>query len=53
MSTRIDRQWEKEGKRGGTMRFVLVVNEFRDERGELVAEQRSTLVQTSKAAKEG
>ena len=53
VSTRIDRQWEKEGKRGGTMRFVLVVNEFRDERGELVAEQRSTLVQTSKAAKEG
>jgi hypothetical protein len=42
--------YEKEGKRGGTMRFTEVVTEFRDASGVLVAESRSTTIETSKAA---
>ncbi|MFI6284200.1 MaoC family dehydratase N-terminal domain-containing protein [Streptomyces sp. NPDC051018] len=43
--------YEKPGKRGGSMRFGVVVTEFRDEKGTLVAEARSTLVETEKAPK--
>lgn len=51
VSTRIGDQWEKEGKRGGTMRFAQVINEFRDPSGRLVAEQRSVLVETARPPK--
>ena len=34
----VDEVYEKEGKRGGTMRFAEIVTEFRDETGKLVAE---------------
>jgi N-terminal half of MaoC dehydratase len=50
--TRIDRVYEKEGRRGGTMIFVEAVTEFRDVEGRLVAESRSTLIETSRAATE-
>jgi hypothetical protein len=43
--------YEKPGLRGGTMRFGVVVTEFRDEQGTLVAECRSTLIETEKAPK--
>jgi hypothetical protein len=46
---RIDRVYEKEGKRGGTMTFVEMVTEYRDESGGLVAESRSTVIETSQA----
>ena len=46
---RIDRLYEKEGKRGGTMTFVEVVTEYRDAGGALVAESRSTIIETSQA----
>ena len=36
--TRVDKVYEKEGKRGGTMRFAETVTEFRDPAGKLVAE---------------
>jgi hypothetical protein len=42
-------RYEKEGRRGGTMRFAVLVAEFRDESGHLVAEQRSTVVETGQA----
>ena len=45
---RIDRVYEKEGKRGGTMTFAELVTEFCDEAGNLVAESRSTIIETSK-----
>src|SRR5207248_2559579 len=45
VDTRTESRWEKEGKRGGTMRFARVVNEFRDAAGTLVAEQRSVVVE--------
>jgi hypothetical protein len=44
--TRVDDIYEKEGKRGGTMKFVVTVQEFRDERGNLVVESRSTAIET-------
>jgi N-terminal half of MaoC dehydratase len=40
--------YEKEGRRGGTLTFVVMVTEFRDEAGKLVAEARSTGVETAK-----
>jgi hypothetical protein len=46
---RIDRVFEKEGKRGGRMTFVEVVTEYRDPYGVVVAESRSTVIETSQA----
>ena len=51
--TRVDDIYEKEGKRGGTMTFVQTVQEFRDEAGDLVAEMRSTAIETGKPPTEG
>ena len=48
VSTRLGDQYEKEGKRGGTMRFIVVLNEFRTAGGELVAVQRTTIVETAR-----
>ncbi|HTK67678.1 MAG TPA: MaoC family dehydratase N-terminal domain-containing protein [Pseudonocardia sp.] len=39
----------KAGRRGGELVFTTLVTEYRDESGELVAEVRQTLVETSKA----
>jgi hypothetical protein len=50
---RIDRVYEKDGKRGGTMTFVEVVTEYRDDSGALVAESRSTIIETSQAPSGG
>jgi hypothetical protein len=46
---RIDRVYEKAGKRGGTMTFVETVTEYRDTSGALVAEARSTVIETGQA----
>ena len=51
VSSRLGDQWEKEGKRGGKMRFAKIVTEYRDESGTLVAEQRTTLLETAKPPK--
>jgi N-terminal half of MaoC dehydratase len=45
--------YEKEGKRGGTMTFVVTVQEFHDEAGNLVAEMSSTAIETGKPPTEG
>lgn len=47
---RIEDRYEKQGRRGGTMRFFIIVTEFRTPDGELVAEARSTVIETSQAA---
>jgi hypothetical protein len=47
--TRVDRIYQKEGRRGGTMTFVETVTEFRDPQGTLVAEARSTAIETGQA----
>jgi hypothetical protein len=50
--SRIDKLYEKEGRRGGTMEFTEIVTEFKDGSGRVVAESRSTTIVTSKAAGE-
>ena len=50
VQTRVADIYEKEGKRGGTMTFVVTVSEFRDESGTLVAEAKSTAIETGKPA---
>jgi hypothetical protein len=45
--SRIAEIYEKEGRRGGTMTFVVMVTEFRDDRGRVVAESRLTGVETA------
>jgi hydroxyacyl-ACP dehydratase HTD2-like protein with hotdog domain len=47
--TRVDKIYEKEGRRGGTMTFVETVTEFRDPDGTVVAEARSTAIETGQA----
>jgi acyl-coenzyme A thioesterase PaaI-like protein len=51
-TSRIVDEYEKEGKRGGTMRFVVSETEFRDQSGEVVAYSRGTSIVTSKATTE-
>ncbi len=50
VQTRVADIYEKEGKRGGTMTFVVTLTEFRDPTGTLVAEARSTAIETGKPA---
>lgn len=47
--TRIERIYEKHGRRGGTMQLAELVTEYRDESGALVAESRSTVIETGPA----
>ncbi|SHN18038.1 FAS1-like dehydratase domain-containing protein [Cryptosporangium aurantiacum] len=46
---RIVDRYEKPGRRGGQMRFAVVVTEYRDESGELVAEARATYIERAAA----
>jgi hypothetical protein len=47
VSDQIVDRYEKPGKRGGMMRFAVVVTEYRSEDGALVAEARKTLIETA------
>lgn len=47
---RVEDTYEKQGRRGGTMQFIVVLTEFRTPDGELVAESRATVIETSQAA---
>jgi hypothetical protein len=51
--SRIESVYSKEGKRGGKLTFAVMVTEFRDESGRLVAEARLTGVETEKAPEGG
>ncbi len=51
--TRVDKIYEKEGKRGGTMTFVETVAEFRDADGRLRVECRSTAIETGRPPESG
>jgi len=46
--TRVEEIYEKEGKKGGTMTFVVNVTDFHDADGQLVAQSRSTAIETGK-----
>jgi hypothetical protein len=49
---RIDNVYSKQGKRGGSMNFTEVVTEYRDSLGALVAESRTTTIETSQSTQE-
>lgn len=49
-TSRVIDSYEKEGKRGGTMQFVVSETQFADANGEVVAYSRGTSIVTSKAA---
>jgi len=51
--SRIAEIHEKEGRRGGTLTFAVMLTEFHDESGRLVAEARLTGVETAKPPQEG
>jgi len=51
-NTRLGRTFEKNGKRGGLLKFTEVITEFRSDKGNLVAESISTLIETSKSTTE-
>jgi hypothetical protein len=46
--TWVDRVYEKEGRRGGTMRFAEIVTLYRDPEGTAVVEARMTLIETAR-----
>jgi len=48
-TSRIDEIYEKTSRSGATLTFVIMVTEFRDQDGVLVAEARLTGVETAKA----
>ncbi|WP_163804481.1 FAS1-like dehydratase domain-containing protein [Mycolicibacterium anyangense] len=47
---RIAERYEKPGRRGGVMRFAVVVTEYRRPDGDLAAEARATFIETAKPA---
>lgn len=47
-SSRIETIYEKQGRKGGTLTFAVMLTEFRDSSGKLVAEARLTGVETAK-----
>ena len=49
-TSHVKNTYEKEGRRGGTMRFVETETVFRDQAGEIVAYSRSTTIETGKPA---
>ena len=51
-TSRIETIYEKKGRSGGSLEFGIMVTEFRDEAGNLVAEARMTGVETSKPPEE-
>jgi len=51
-TSRIERIWDKQGRRGGTLTFVDMVTDYRNEAGELVAQARMTAVEPEKSADE-
>jgi hypothetical protein len=49
VASRPGKNWEKEGKRGGRLRFTETITEYRDERDELVVTATSVGIVTEKA----
>jgi hypothetical protein len=45
--------WQKEGRRGGTLRFAETITEYRDESGQLVITARGVGVQTERVVEQG
>jgi hypothetical protein len=47
VQTKLESLYEKAGRRGGTMRCALLLTEFRTRAGEIVAEERSLVMETA------
>ena len=52
-TTKPGKEWEKEGRRAGKLKFRESVTEYRDQNGELVVTARSVGVQTERPATSG
>jgi hypothetical protein len=50
VETALKDYYEKEGKRGGVMRFAVFETTYRDESGEVVAYSRATSIETARPA---
>jgi len=48
----ISEVFEKEGRRGGTMMFAVMVTDFLDDHGVVVAQSKMTGVETARAPQE-
>ena len=46
--TVVEEIYEKEGKRGGVMTFVVMRTDFTDDNGDIVAQARSTAIETGR-----
>lgn len=44
--------YEKQGKRGGTMTFVVIETEYKNDRGELVARAKQVTIETGQVVKD-
>jgi hypothetical protein len=49
VTTRPGRRWEKEGRRGGSLKFSEAITEFRNQDGELVVTSTMVGVETGQA----
>ncbi|GIW41027.1 MAG: hypothetical protein KatS3mg076_1604 [Candidatus Binatia bacterium] len=49
---KVEKMYEKTGSRGGRMQFAVLATEFRNQRGELVAIARSTLIETGEVVRD-
>jgi hypothetical protein len=47
--TRLDNAFERTGRRGGRLRFYVLLTEYRDDAGDVVARARMTVVETEHA----
>jgi hypothetical protein len=47
--TVVEEIYEKEGRRGGVMSFVVTRSDFTDDNGAVVAQSRTTLIETGQA----
>jgi hypothetical protein len=52
-TARPGRTWEKEGRRGGTLKFSETVTDYRDQHGELVVTATMVGVRTGKTVEQG
>ena len=49
VTTRPGERWEKQGRRGGTLKFSETITEYRNQDGTLCVTARSVGVQTERA----
>ena len=52
VETKPGKTWEKQGKRAGKLVFNEIINEYRDEQGELIVTARLVGVRTEKAVEQ-